>query len=52
LAFVESPVDFFKCQLQVRYKEYNGFFDCALKIAKNGGISGIYQGSFVLIHYH
>jgi solute carrier family 25 carnitine/acylcarnitine transporter 20/29 len=44
VSFIESPVDLFKCQLQVRYKEYRGFFDCAAKISKKHGIRGVYQG--------
>jgi len=47
VAFIESPIDFLKSQLQVQYgpvKKYNGFFDCASKIAKEGGIRGMYQG--------
>eukprot|EP01121_Diplochlamys_sp_Union-15-3_P011383 TRINITY_DN3299_c0_g1_i6.p1 TRINITY_DN3299_c0_g1~~TRINITY_DN3299_c0_g1_i6.p1 ORF type:complete len:282 (+),score=46.16 TRINITY_DN3299_c0_g1_i6:38-883(+) len=43
-ALIEGPFDFFKCQLQVRYKEFRGFFDCANKITRNYGIRGIYQG--------
>jgi len=44
LSFVESPVDFFKCQLQVRYKSYNGYVDCVSKILRTYGIRGAYQG--------
>jgi len=48
VSFVESPVDFFKSQLQVQYgtgtPKYNGFLDCASKIIKNHGIRGMYQG--------
>jgi solute carrier family 25 carnitine/acylcarnitine transporter 20/29 len=44
VSMIESPVDLFKCQLQVRYKEYNGLVDCAKKIAKRHGIRGVYQG--------
>jgi len=48
VSFVESPVDFFKSQLQVQYgtgtPKYNGFLDCARKIISNHGIRGMYQG--------
>jgi len=49
VAFVESPVDFFKSQLQTQYGsggnvKYTGFLDCASKIWKNHGLRGIYQG--------
>eukprot|EP01120_Amphizonella_sp_Union-15-10_P006712 TRINITY_DN21_c0_g1_i1.p1 TRINITY_DN21_c0_g1~~TRINITY_DN21_c0_g1_i1.p1 ORF type:complete len:301 (+),score=48.24 TRINITY_DN21_c0_g1_i1:94-996(+) len=43
-AFVEGPFDFLKCQLQVRYKEFNGFFDCAGKIIRGYGLKGLFQG--------
>lgn len=47
VSFVESPVDFFKSQLQVQYggqQKYSGFIDCATKIAKSHGVRGVYQG--------
>jgi len=47
VAFVESPMDFLKSQLQIQYgpvKKYDGLLDCAQKIVKEGGIRGIYQG--------
>jgi len=44
VAFVEGPVDLVKSQLQVNFKEYNGFLDCARKVAGTYGIRGIYQG--------
>eukprot|EP01133_Synstelium_polycarpum_P005928 gene5928-6867_t len=47
IAFVESPVDLFKSQLQVQTagnKQYNGLVDCAKKIFQARGITGIYQG--------
>lgn len=44
IAFVEGPVDFFKCQLQMRGGEYRGFFHCASSIVKERGIRGAYQG--------
>jgi solute carrier family 25 carnitine/acylcarnitine transporter 20/29 len=44
VSFVEGPIDLFKSQLQVNYKNYNGLIDCASKIAKNHGIRGVYQG--------
>ncbi|EFA83131.1 mitochondrial substrate carrier family protein [Heterostelium album PN500] len=47
IAFVESPVDLFKSQLQVQYagnKQYNGLLDCATKIFQQRGVRGIYQG--------
>ena len=40
-------MDFLKSQLQIQYgpvKKYNGLVDCAIKIAKEGGIRGMYQG--------
>eukprot|EP01080_Neovahlkampfia_damariscottae_P001181 gene1181-10695_t len=44
IATIDGPVDFYKCQLQVRYKEYNGFFDCMKKIYQKYGIRGSFQG--------
>ena len=44
VAFVEGPVDLIKSQLQVNFKNYNGFVDCARKVAGTYGIRGIYQG--------
>jgi len=48
VSFVESPVDFFKSQLQVQYgtgtPKYSGFLDCARKIITNHGLRGMYQG--------
>jgi len=44
LGFMETPVDFFKCQLQVRYSSYNGYFDCISKVIKTYGITGAFQG--------
>jgi len=44
VSWVEGPVDFMKCQLQTRFKEYNGFFDCGRKIYRKKGVSGLLQG--------
>jgi len=50
VAFIESPVDLFKSQLQTQYgapgatPKYSGFLDCASKIWKSRGIKGVYQG--------
>lgn len=44
LSVAEGPGDLFKCQLQNRYKDYNGFFDCAKKIATRYGVRGVFQG--------
>lgn len=44
VAFVESPVDLFKSQLQVNYSQYRGFVDCAKQITTKYGIRGVYQG--------
>jgi solute carrier family 25 carnitine/acylcarnitine transporter 20/29 len=59
VAFVESPVDLFKSQLQVQIFEektnpnqtrrYNGVFDCASKIGRNYGIKGVYHGLTITI---
>jgi solute carrier family 25 carnitine/acylcarnitine transporter 20/29 len=40
----QGPVDFFKCQLQMRSQEYKSFFHCATSIIKQRGILGAYQG--------
>jgi solute carrier family 25 carnitine/acylcarnitine transporter 20/29 len=42
--FVEGPVDFFKCQLQMRRNEYRGFFNCVAKITREHGWRGFWQG--------
>lgn len=44
VAFVEGPVDLIKSQLQVNFKDYNGFIDCARKVAGTYGVRGVYQG--------
>lgn len=44
LAIVEGPVDFFKCQLQMR--SYNGLGDAVKKITSQYGIKGAFQGIF------
>eukprot|EP01127_Copromyxa_protea_P006822 TRINITY_DN16793_c0_g1_i1.p1 TRINITY_DN16793_c0_g1~~TRINITY_DN16793_c0_g1_i1.p1 ORF type:complete len:288 (-),score=72.56 TRINITY_DN16793_c0_g1_i1:25-798(-) len=44
VAFVEGPVDLFKCQLQTRPAEYKGFVNCATSILSQRGIAGAYQG--------
>jgi len=44
VSWVEGPVDFVKCQLQMRHHEYRGFFDCLRKIVRERGITGLYQG--------
>jgi len=54
VAFVESPVDLFKSQLQVQIFEekanpgharrYKGVIDCASKIFRQHGIRGVYHG--------
>ncbi len=44
VAFVEGPVDFFKCQLQMRGGEYKNLAHCASSIVKQRGILGAYQG--------
>jgi hypothetical protein len=43
VSWVEGPVDFLKCQLQVRYKDYNGFFDCSRKVVQKRGFYGLFQ---------
>jgi hypothetical protein len=41
ISFVESPVDFIKCQLQLRSSEYNSSFSyCTKKILSERGIRG------------
>lgn len=42
LALIEGPVDFFKCQLQMR--SYNGLGDCVKKITSTYGFKGAFQG--------
>jgi len=42
LASIEGPVDFFKCQLQMR--NYGGLIDCVRKITKDYGVKGAFQG--------
>ncbi|EGG13508.1 mitochondrial substrate carrier family protein [Cavenderia fasciculata] len=45
IAFVESPVDLFKSQLQVPGQtQFNGLADVAKKIYQSRGIRGVYQG--------
>lgn len=55
VSFVESPMDFFKSQIQIQifeqkanpneYKpEFNGVIDCCKKVTKRYGIRGFYQG--------
>jgi len=44
VAFVEGPVDFFKCQLQMRPDQYKGFLHCSTSIIKERGPLGAYQG--------
>ncbi|KAF2074808.1 hypothetical protein CYY_003872 [Polysphondylium violaceum] len=46
IAFVDSPVDLFKSQMQVQTDKstYNGIMDCASKIWKQRGIPGVFQG--------
>jgi len=52
LAFVEGPVDLFKVKMQIQYKtasatagpKYTSVFDVAIKLFKNNGFRGIYQG--------
>eukprot|EP01139_Manchomonas_bermudensis_P019226 Amastigsp_a676517_114.p1 type:complete len:300 gc:universal Amastigsp_a676517_114:949-50(-) len=43
-SLAEGPVDFLKCQLQLRASEYRGFLDCARKVYAINGIAGVYQG--------
>eukprot|EP01112_Ceratiomyxa_fruticulosa_P020775 TRINITY_DN7172_c0_g1_i1.p1 TRINITY_DN7172_c0_g1~~TRINITY_DN7172_c0_g1_i1.p1 ORF type:complete len:301 (+),score=46.79 TRINITY_DN7172_c0_g1_i1:874-1776(+) len=47
VSVVESPVDFFKSQMQVSgatTPKYANFFDCAKSIVKSRGLAGAYQG--------
>mmetsp|Transcript_2208 Transcript_2208/g.2945 ORF Transcript_2208/g.2945 Transcript_2208/m.2945 type:complete len:289 (+) Transcript_2208:96-962(+) len=46
ISLVESPVDFFKIQLQAQVGEgkYSGVFDCAKQVYASQGIKGVYQG--------
>lgn len=44
VAVVEGPVDFFKCQLQMRPTEYKGLVDAGVSILKQRGPLGAYQG--------
>jgi solute carrier family 25 carnitine/acylcarnitine transporter 20/29 len=44
LALIEGPVDFYKCQLQMRPTEYKGLIDAVGKISRNYGIRGAFQG--------
>lgn len=44
VAFVEGPVDFFKCQLQVRGDQYKGFVNCVSTIVRERGVLAAYQG--------
>uniref|UniRef100_A0A6B2LC54 Mitochondrial carrier protein n=1 Tax=Arcella intermedia TaxID=1963864 RepID=A0A6B2LC54_9EUKA len=41
---VEGPVDFFKCQLQMRPKEYRGYWHCLFSITRAYGLKGFFQG--------
>ena len=43
-SFAEGPVDFLKCQLQMRPDQYRGFFHCTATIVRNHGFTGIFQG--------
>lgn len=44
IAFIEGPVDFFKCQLQVRGDQYSGFLNCTSSIIRERGVLAAYQG--------
>jgi len=48
VSFVESPVDFFKSQMQVQVAgkepQYTGMVDCAQKIIRARGFAGAFQG--------
>lgn len=44
ISAIESPVELFKNQLQVRGAHFKGFFDCANQIVRGRGLQGAYQG--------
>jgi len=43
LAFVLGPSERIKCLMQV--KNYNGFFDCAQQVYREGGLRSIFRGT-------
>ena len=43
-SLVEGPVDYVKCQLQMRPHAYAGFFDCMRAIVTQNGALGLFHG--------
>lgn len=46
LALIFGPTERIKCLMQVDKGKYNGFFDCAKKVYKEGGFRSVAKGTF------
>lgn len=46
LALIFGPTERIKCLMQVDKGKYNGFFDCANKVYKEGGFRSVTKGTF------
>lgn len=46
LALIFGPTERIKCLMQVDKGKYNGFFDCARKVYKEGGMRSVAKGTF------